>query len=193
MHGASVEIARSTLSGLREHGEYGTPSAWARYQYAYVKLLVDKTGEVEAVLREKQGVPEEDREEVVRKALDGYINSTYRSLRYRMVGVDLGARLDGAESLPHFLDAIFAMEGRVRPFNKYLAWELRTHPLMEHAWSADRLLPRLDSVLAGDVESQQALFADVDRVARARGFGDSVDEWQPDVPWMRGEGEYRND
>lgn len=193
VHGAPVEIARSSLLGLREHGEYGTPSAWARYQYAHVKLLLDKTGEVEAVLRQKQRVPAEVRDAVVKEALGGYINLTYRSLRYRMVGVEFGPRLDGAESLPYFLSAIFAMESRVRPFNKYLVQELRSHPLVERAWSADRLLPRLDSVLAGDVESQQTLFRDVDRVARERGFGDVIDEWQPDVAWMRGEAEYRND
>src|SRR5436190_8106462 len=40
MHGSSVEVASSTLSQLRDHGEYGTPSEWARYQYADVSLQV---------------------------------------------------------------------------------------------------------------------------------------------------------
>ena len=34
VHGAAVEVARSTLSELREHGEYGTATGWARSQYA---------------------------------------------------------------------------------------------------------------------------------------------------------------
>ena len=191
VHGAPIEVSRSTLSGLREHGEYGTPSAWARYQYARVKLLVDKRGEVAEILRRKQRVPADVRDDVVREALDDYVNSTYRSLRYRMVGAEDGARLDGAESLPPLLTAIFALDGRVRPFNKYLASELRAHPLSDPAWAAGRLLPRLAAVLAGGVGEQQALFRDVDRVARERGYADAIDDWQPDVAWLRGEGEYR--
>ncbi len=191
VHGAPVEVARSTLSGLRQHGDYGTPSAWARYQYVRVKLLVDKTGEVEAVLREKRRVPDEVRDRLVRDELDNYINSTYRSLRYGMVGSEEGARLDAAESLPYLLTAVFALDGRVRPFNKYLGAELRQEPLTDGAWEAERFLGRLTAVLAGDVEEQHALFRDVDRVARQRGFGDAIDEWEPDVAWLRGEAEYR--
>lgn len=191
VHGAPVEIARSTLSGLRAHGEYGTASAWARAQYADVRVLVDKTGEVEAALRAKRAVPAEARAVVVRDALDDYINATYRSLRYRMVGAEEGARLDAAESLPPLLTAAFAFDDRVRPFNKYLAAELRARPLSDRAWAADTFLPRLMAVLAGDVEAQRALFRDVDRVAREQGFADAVDVWQPDIAWLRGEADYR--
>ena len=177
--------------GLRKHGEYGTPSAWARPQYARVSLLVDKAGEVAALLAQKRSVPDDVRDRVVREALGGYINSAYRSLRYGMVGATEGARLDAAESLPYVLTAAFAMDGRVRPFNKYLASELRLQPLSDPAWAAARLLPRLDAVLSGEVVEQHALFCDLERVARERGFGDAIDDWEPDVSWLRGEREYR--
>lgn len=137
-------------------------------------------------------MPDAVRDRLVREALDGYVNATYRSLRYRMVGVEDGARLDGAESIPPLLTALFALDGRVRPFNKYLARELRERPLGDPAWDADLLPRRLMSVLEGDVEEQRALFRDVDRVARAHGFGDVVDGWEPDVAWLRGEAEYRS-
>ncbi len=191
VHGAPIEVARSTLSGLREHGEYGTATAWARYLYVRVKLLVDKTGEVAAVLREKRRVPDEVRDGLVREALGGYINSTYRSLRYRMVGCEEGARLDAAESLPHLLTALFAIDGRVRPFNKYIAAELRAEPLSDRAWQAETFLGQLMSILSGDADEQRALFREVDRAARERGFGAAVDEWEPDVAWLRGEAQFR--
>ena len=191
VHGTMVEVACSTLSELREHGEYGTQSAWARAQYLGVKLLVDKTGEVAPVLREKQALPAGTRDHVVRDALHAYVNSTYRSLRYRMVGAEEGARLDGAESLAPLLTAVFALDCRVRPFNKYLAGELRADPLSDAAWQADRVLPRLIAVLAGDLAEQHSLFRDVDRVAREHGFADAIEDWQPDVAWLRGEAEYR--
>lgn len=190
-HGAAVEIASTTLSGLREHGEYGSPTEWARYQYSHVAVLIDKSGEVETILRAKERVPEAVRARVVGEALDGYVNSTYRSLRNRMVGLEAAARLDAAESLPQALTAIFALEARVRPFNKYLEWELRLHPLGDPAWSADVLLPRLDAVLAGEAGEQHELFRDVERMARRHELAATIDDWQPDVAWLRGEAEYR--
>lgn len=54
VHGAPVEIARSTLSELRRLGDYGTPSEWSRYLYTRVDLILDKTGEIAAILREKR-------------------------------------------------------------------------------------------------------------------------------------------
>ena len=40
------------------------------------------------------------------------------------------------------MTALFAMHGRVRPYHKYLRWELRTFPLGE-PWHADSLPERL--------------------------------------------------
>jgi hypothetical protein len=81
---------------------------------------------------------------------------------------------------------VFAAHGRVRPYNNWLAWELRTHPLGE-LWSAESLLPRLDRIVAtGEVEEQRALFRLTEPFARKRGFGDVIDEWEPDVAFMRG-------
>jgi predicted nucleotidyltransferase len=127
-HGAPVEVASTTLAGLRDHAEPGTPSAWARYQYAHVELLVDKSGEVSAILAEKARLPDEHRLSIAADALDAYVNSTYRSLRDHDRGLHLAARLDAAESVPHLLTAIFAFDERVRPFNKYLEWELGCTP-----------------------------------------------------------------
>lgn len=95
------------------------------------------------------------------------------------------------ESLAPLLTAIFAIDGRVRPFNKYLAPELRENPLTGAVWREDRLLSRLTAVLDGDVDQQHALFCDVHDVAREAGYGDVIDEWEPDVSWLRGESGYR--
>jgi hypothetical protein len=77
----------------------------------------------------------------------------------------------------------------VRPFNKYLDWELRHHPVP--GWRAETLLPLVAGVLDRDVDSQHKLFRLVELDARAHGFGDEIDEWQPDVAWLRGEAAYR--
>ena len=182
-HGAQVELVSSTLDGLRRHGAIGSRSEWGRYQHAHVDVRVDKTGgELARVLAEKELIPAEHRDEVVRAALGGFVNSTYRSLRY-------GTRLDATESIPYALQAVFAFAGRVRPFNKYLDWELQHHPLP--GWQADTLLSLITGVLDCDRASQHELFRLVERDARSHGFAAAIDEWEPDVAWLRGTAGYR--
>ncbi len=186
-HGAPVEIARATLSELRAAGDFGTPSAWSRPLYSAVDLRLDKTGEVAAILETKRAVQPEARPTILREALDAYINATYRSLRYRLVGAGAGARLDAAAAVPPLLDFLFAVENRVRPFNKYLELELERLPLAGGVIRLDRLL----AILEGDTMEQHAVFRDVERVAREHGLDGIVDAWQPDVAWLRGDEPYR--
>jgi len=177
-HGARVEVVSATLDGIRnESSEHG------RYAAAHANVVLDKTGgELTRVVAGQESLPSGTRDAVVREALDGYINQTYRSLRY-------GTRLDAVEAIPYALRTIFALENRVRPYNKYLEWELRHHPL--DGWTADDLLPLLDRVLTGERKAQHELFELIEEPARREGFGDVVDGWEPDVDWLRGQGDYR--
>jgi hypothetical protein len=177
-HGALVEIVTATLDGLRaaesEHG---------RYAAAHADVMLDKTGgELTDVVGELESLPRGARDSVVRDALDAYVNQTYRSLRY-------GTRLDAVEAVPHALRTIFALADRIRPYNKYLEWELRHHPL--EGWTADELLPLLDRVLTAEPQAQHELFDRIEASARREGFGDVIDGWEPYVDWLRGKGEYR--
>ena len=177
-HGAQVEIASATLDELRDD-----PSEHSRYAAAHADVVLDKTGgDITRIVANLESLPSGTRDSVVREALDGFINQTYRSLRY-------GTRLDAVEAIPYALRTIFALEDRVRPYNKYLEWELRHHPL--DGWSADELLPLLDRVLTGEPRAQHELFNLIEPVARAAGFGDVVDGWEPDVDWLRGRAGYR--
>ena len=178
-HGARFEIVSATLDGLR-----GLSSEHSRYAAAHADVVLDKTdGELTRVVTELESLPSGCGDAIVRVALDGYINQTYRSLRY-------GTRLDAVEAIPHALRTIFALADRVRPYNKYLEWELRHHPL--EGWTADELLPLLDRVLTGEPDAQHELFNRVEPPARRAGFGDVIDSWEPDVDWLRGNGGYRD-
>lgn len=85
------------------------------------------------------------------------------------------------ESIPWFLEFAFAVHGRLRPYNKWLGWELETHPL---PWND---LPRLERIArTGDREEQHALFREADAIAREHGHGGVIDGWEPDVAWLRG-------
>jgi hypothetical protein len=177
-HGARVEITSATLDDLRN-----SSSEHSRYAAAHAQVVLDKTsGELTRVVAELEALPPGRKDSIVREALDDYVNQTYRSIRY-------GTRLDAVEAVPPALRTIFALEDRVRPYNKYLEWELRHHPLED--WTADELLPLLDRVLTGEPEAQHELFNRIEPLARRGGFGDVVDGWEPDVDWLRGKGEYR--
>jgi hypothetical protein len=81
---------------------------------------------------------------------------------------------------------VFAVHGRVRPFNRFLAWELERFPLPEPWLAHDRFVPRLEKILRkGSIDDQAALFRDVETFARSHDLGDTIDSWEPDVPWLR--------
>ena len=66
------------------------------------------------------------------------------------------------------LTALFALHRRVRPFNKFLGWELQLEPLGGERWTVEALFPRLQRIVGpGDLGEQQALFRDVELLARA--------------------------
>jgi predicted nucleotidyltransferase len=191
-HGAEVEVVSATLDDLREHAAVGGNREWARYQYAHVEMVVDKTGgEIQGIIDAKERIPDHLRDKVVRPALGAYLNFTYRSLRNDSVGLGQAARLDAAESLPGFLTVMFGLEGRVRPYNKYLEWELRHHALTNPDCEADRLLALIASVVDGNTDAQRELFRMTESAARLAGYGDELDGWEPDLNWMRGLTEYR--
>lgn len=181
-HGDSLEVFCFTLDGLRAHAEYGSPNEWARPLFLWIDLVVDKTGELAPVLAAKQRVPEAQCGAVVAEALGAYVNSTYRFLRY-------GTRLDAAESVPPLLTLVFALEDRVRPFNKHLGRELAHRPLA--SFDAAGLLASIDGVLDGDRAASHGLFRDVESAARGRGLAKELDGWEPDLAWLRGDAEYR--
>nr|QQZ49259.1 hypothetical protein JKL49_19455 [Phenylobacterium glaciei] len=119
-----------TLDHLRAHAAWGGPDAWDRYSYAHVRVLVDRTdGFCQQIINEKSCVPPAEVAGFIDRSLDHYINQTYRALKCMGQGLPSAAQLDRQRGSP-LLDAIFALNGgRLRPFYKYLAWELADHPL----------------------------------------------------------------
>jgi len=177
-HGSAVEVSATTLSGFRAAPE------WDRYSYAHVAVPIDKLGgKVTRLAGERGRLGDDEASDRAREALAAYTNSLYRSLRDTELGLDLAARLDAADSVSALLTAIFAFERRVRPFNKYLRWELETHPL---EWDAAELLGLVGGALSGSAAAQRALFRAVEPRIRARGFGAIVDDWDPHLDFLRG-------
>jgi hypothetical protein len=173
--GVPVEVAVMTLEEFRAYPD------WDRPTLTHTRALVDKTGEIQRLIDEKGRLSESEAPEVARQSLDGYMNALYRGLKR----AGPARRIYAAESVGWLLTCVFALEGRVRPFHDYLAWELEHHPLQ--GWPADELLRLIESALDGAPESQRELFRYVEPRVRAGDLGDVVDSWEPDLAFMRGE------
>jgi hypothetical protein len=188
-HGDPVEVIALSLDELRAHAEIGSDTEWNRYTFAHVRPVVDKTGgELSRVVEEKGRLPPEAARRVAAEALDGYVNCYYRSAKNARAGLVLAAKLDAADSIPHLLTTLFALHERVRPYNKYLEWELERFPLGYDRWRADCLLPTIERIVAtGDLDAQRQLFRAIEALARERGIGHVLDGWEPDVAWLRGD------
>jgi hypothetical protein len=170
--GSGLELSEVTLAQLAELPD------WARPAFLSVTPQLDKTGEVAEALRAATTLDPA----TAAGPLDAYVNSYYRSAKNARVGLELASLLDAQESIPHYLQFLFAVHGRVRPYNKWLRWELREHPL-----PVDVDLERLERISrTGDLSEQQALFRETEALARERGHGATIDGWEPDVAWLRG-------
>jgi predicted nucleotidyltransferase len=170
-HGDDVEVILRSRRGLANE------PAWNRYTFCHVEPLLDRSGGWLAdALQALTSVDPTTAGE----PLDGYVNLAYRSLK----GTDeTGRLLDAAESVWWFLEFVFAVHGRVRPYNKWLRWDLEQHPLSD--WNDLGRLERI--VRSGDPADQHALFRDAEALARKRGLGAVIDGWEPDVGRLRGD------
>lgn len=185
-HGDPVEALVWSLDEFRAHAAPGSTDEWNRYTFAHVRAELDRLdGGIQELVDGKGRLGEDEARALAGAALDGYINACYRSAGN---DVSLAARLDAAESIPWLLTFLFALDRRVRPYNKWLEWELRSFPLPWDVWSADRLLPRVEAIVSrAELADQQALFRDVEDLARRCGHGAVVEAWEPDLPRLRGE------
>ncbi len=184
-HSPEVDEAVDSWTEIVTVPPFGTEGWWFRWSYAWAPVLLDRTGgELAAAVRRQATLTPDEADELLieHDRLDGWVNFAYRALKNHRDGRDLETRLDAAESVPWLLDVVFALAGRVRPYNKYLPWELRTHPL--DGWSADELLGLVERTLAGDVSAVRETFARVRPTLAAYDAGrgntrttDMVDGW----------------
>jgi predicted nucleotidyltransferase len=183
------------LKELETPDVFGTEGWWNRWSFAWAQVLRDDTGgRVTAAVRRQATLDEDEQRDILTHGdrLDGWINFAYRAAKSTRDGRPREARFDAAESVPWLLDVIFTLSGRVRPYNKYLPWELRAHPLAVHEWSADQLLPQLEAMLDGDLGALRTAYPVVQRECRAwdsahggTALGDLIDSWGSELDLLR--------
>ncbi|MBO0812123.1 MAG: hypothetical protein J2P23_08760 [Microlunatus sp.] len=164
-HTPELEQLPITLDHLEAIADF-TDGDWGyRWSYAWAPVLADRTGGriARAIDRQTHLTTDETMGILVRhQGLDGWLNLAYRALKSARDGNTFEASLDASESIPMLLDVIFALNGLVRPYNKYLRWALDHHPLTD--WPADELLALITGIRRGD---RAALLDGVERVRRA--------------------------
>ena len=195
-HSPEIDEIYWSVSDLEDVSPFGSGGWWFRWSFAYAQVLRDDTGGRIARAVRRQAVLDDDEQRSIlvdHDQLDGYVNFAYRALKNHRDGRLLEASLDAAEALPWLLHVVFTLAGRVRPYNKYLPWELREHPLAVPEWSAEALPPELELMLDGDPAAIRRTFVVVDREVRAWDArhgttvcGDTIDSWADELEILRG-------
>jgi hypothetical protein len=181
-----LEIFVRTLPIFKKYAEWGSDTSWDRYSFAHIKPLVDKTGEIQQLFDNKSIVPKDKVKEFVSGAIDAYVNELYRSLKCFRDGNSVGSQLEGSESVPWLLMAVFGMEGRLKPYYKYLEWELKTYPLSKLPWAVDDFFKKIIAIsTSADIKTQKEVLRSMEPVFKSSGFGEVLDGWKEKIKWMK--------
>jgi hypothetical protein len=190
-HGSPVEIWAVTLDEFREHGLPGTSTAWNRPSFLRARVDLDRLeGDIGRMVERKRRLTADEASALADEALGACLNAAYRALHNLEAGRATEGRLDAIESIGPLLTAAFALEDRVRPFNKWLRIELEDEPLLLPG--AAGLLGRVEAIVADPSAGPlRAAIRELVRSARAAGHGSIVDDWAPDVGWLLGDEPFR--
>jgi hypothetical protein len=173
---AGIDLGVFSLSEFDAYAKWNGAHHWDRYDFAHVRALVDKTGEIQNLIDRKGSIPDDKRDEYINVQLDAYINGFFRSVKALRRHDAVGVRLESAASIPHLLNALFALEGRIAPFPDYLVQELRRRPLHMCPWPSEELLEALLRILeTGDLSTQQTMARTVEKTFRQQGYNDVFD------------------
>ncbi len=172
------EVFAMSLKGFDEYGISGSETHWERYNFAHNKPVIDKTGEIEELLKEKSQIPLDQRKDFIEMSLDAYVNQVYRSAKNFRDGNKIGGHLDALESLPFLMDALYALEGRVKPYNKYFEWELKNYPLAHLFGSTDEFVADyLEIAKTGDIDTQGKIFSEMKKLFEESGYSNITKGW----------------
>jgi hypothetical protein len=181
-----VDLILTTMGELERLDVTASNTNGRSHMFAHLNALVDKTGEAQGLIDAKARIPAGEIAGVIHAALDHALNQAYRALKCLRDG-DAGASLlEAAEGVNPFFDAVFALhDGRLRPYYKYLRWELETWPLTQLPDGGPALMDRALSVLGLDGGAGlSALLAETHAAFRAAGHGAAYDGWGEVLDWI---------
>lgn len=176
-----LDVSVVGASEWTTYAEPGTPFGWRAYDLAHLTPAVDHGGFATALERKGRRRPELA-VGVASAAVGATLNHLYRAAKSCRDGDLTAARLDLAEMVAAFLEAVFALEGRYRPYNVLLAWELAQHPLRS---VPSGVLGDLRRMLEGDLEAAWRVEAVLAAACRDAAVTDEVDAWADHLDEVR--------
>jgi len=182
-----IDLSVLSLVAFKNYASVGSTEEWNRYNYANVTPVVDKTnGEAQKVIDEKATFPKDKTKGYVSGSLDAYINQVYRSLKNYRDGNNIAGLLDAAESIPFILNAVFALHGRVRPYNKYLVTDIEKRPLEKLSIDGINFIGLISEIITkGDTEKQKQLFRLIEPIFKKEGFSSTLEGWREKLSWIK--------
>lgn len=187
--GAGVEVWSMNIDAFRQHALVGSGAERDRPSFLCARVELDKLeGEVALITERKRRLDPAEAERVARDSLDAYIYALSRSLKNLEAGRKFEGHLEAIESIPPLLTSAFALEGRVRPFNKWLRHEVAQRPI-----AVPRLLERVARIASdADPRTQRQVFGTIEIRARHMRLASAIDAWQRELPRLRGTGDGRS-
>lgn len=179
----NIDLVVMSISDFQEYATWGSDTAWDRYDYAHVKVLVDKANIAE-LAAQKGCVPKNVKNDFISASLDGYINYVFRSVKCHRNNNLTGAHLEASSSIPYLLDIVFAVNSRIKPFSGYLERELKEYPLKIFPWTVEDFLSSILYILeTGNLKAQQEMLKAIEKIAIERGFQDTLEGWEGKDKW----------
>jgi hypothetical protein len=174
----AVEVAYEGIDSFRRAARAGGSRGAT---FALATVLVDKTGEIEPLIRALVAAGEPDRDAVA-DHYDRYLHGFAHSLKAWSRGDDLGARAHAAQSGLSLVAALFALEGKSAPYLDQLS--MRLAELDEpQGWRPGFLPGALHRLFySPDAPFQQMLERRVGRLMESRGV---LHGWRHDLDRLR--------
>lgn len=144
--------------------------------FAECLILYDRTGETTRLINGLGQMPADQVQEAVAKWYGTYLNGVFRSLKAWHRGLEIGGRMEAAETANYLLHLFYALDGRWRPYSSRLTFHL--DKLDHQGWQPGELqVILLDLISTGNPKRQQAMARRVITWLRERGFDEFYDEW----------------
>ena len=143
VYASPVEMVAMTIEEFESYALPGARDGWNRPAFLLARVEIDRLdGAIGRIVERKRRLTPDEARRIAGESLDDYMNTLLRSLKNLEAGRDLEGRLDAIESLSPLLTTAFALDGRVRPFNKWLRHDLGREPL-----TMDGLLERVERIV----------------------------------------------
>lgn len=161
-----------------DYAEPETAFSWRGYDFAHLRPVVDRRG-FGAQLARKGQLTEGRAERLAEEYLGAALNSLYRAAKSHRDGDETSALLDLGEMGGYYLTAVFALDGRLRPYNKLLRWDLGRAPLVHVSLPGERLIALLTGALREtDLAAAWSLAEHAAGGFRKAGLTEVLDDWE---------------